>query len=109
MSGMPLRAALEILKARRTDRDVVVTTMGAAREWMAMGPLHPLDFVMVPSSMVRMIVSSQQAGSFGFRPHGQNGPVVAAATAANVGADASAAPAAAPETPVDAPASASAR
>lgn len=65
--------------------------------------------LMVPSSMVRMIVSSQQAGSFGFRPHGQNGPVVAAATAANAGADASAAPAAAPETPVDAPAPASAR
>ncbi|MBL8961465.1 MAG: hypothetical protein JNJ98_16520 [Gemmatimonadetes bacterium] len=25
--------------------------MGAAREWMALGPLHPLDFVLVPSSM----------------------------------------------------------
>lgn len=45
--------------------------------------------LMVPSSMVRMIVSSQQAGSFGFRPHGQDGPVVAAATAS---ADAAASP-----------------
>jgi len=25
--------------------------MGTAREWMAMGPLHPLDFVYVPSAM----------------------------------------------------------
>lgn len=26
--------------------------------------------LLVPASMVRMIVSTQQAGSFGFRPHG---------------------------------------
>lgn len=51
MSRMALRPALEALRAVRTERDVIVTTMGAAREWMAMGPLHPLDFVMVPSSM----------------------------------------------------------
>lgn len=53
MSGarMSLRRALEALRDVRTGRDVIVTTMGAAREWMAMGPLHPQDFVMVPSSM----------------------------------------------------------
>ena len=29
----------------------VSTAMGAAREWQALGPLHPLDLVHVPSSM----------------------------------------------------------
>lgn len=49
--GMPLRAALEVLRAQRRPGDVVITSMGTAREWMAMGPLDPLDFVFVPSSM----------------------------------------------------------
>ena len=49
--GMPLRAALEVLRAHRRPSDVVITSMGTAREWMAMGPLDPLDFVFVPSSM----------------------------------------------------------
>jgi sulfopyruvate decarboxylase subunit beta len=49
--GMPLREALEILRAARCAGDVVITSMGSAREWMAMGPLDPLDFVFVPSSM----------------------------------------------------------
>jgi thiamine pyrophosphate-dependent acetolactate synthase large subunit-like protein len=48
---MPLRAALEVLKGQRRATDVVITSMGSAREWMAMGPLGPLDFVFVPSSM----------------------------------------------------------
>ena len=48
---MPLREALEILRAERRPGDVVITAMGSAREWMAMGPLDPLDFVYVPSSM----------------------------------------------------------
>ncbi len=48
---MPLRAALEILRAERRADDVVITSMGSAREWMAMGPLDPLDFVYVPSAM----------------------------------------------------------
>jgi thiamine pyrophosphate-dependent acetolactate synthase large subunit-like protein len=48
---MNLRAALEVLRAERRDGDVVITSMGNAREWMAMGPLDPLDFVYVPSSM----------------------------------------------------------
>lgn len=48
---MDLREALRLLKAERREGDVVVTSMGNAREWMAMGPLDPLDFVYVPSSM----------------------------------------------------------
>src|SRR3990172_1208291 len=48
---MPLREPLAVLRAARADGDVVVTSMGTAREWMAMGPLHARDFVFVPSSM----------------------------------------------------------
>lgn len=48
---MDLRRAVGVLHAARTDRDIVVTSMGVAREWMALGALHPLDFVHVPSSM----------------------------------------------------------
>jgi len=48
--GMPLREALIALRAERRDDDVVVSAMGAAREWMALGA-HPLDWVFVPSSM----------------------------------------------------------
>lgn len=51
MSGVVLADALRMLRETRDDRTIVVTTMGAAREWMALGPLHPLDFVLVPSSM----------------------------------------------------------
>lgn len=51
MSAISLREAMRQLRAARGDGDVVVTTMGASREWMALGPLHPLDFVLVPSSM----------------------------------------------------------
>ncbi|NQU24357.1 MAG: thiamine pyrophosphate-binding protein [Candidatus Nealsonbacteria bacterium] len=47
---MPLAAALEVLAELRGDRDVVVTTMGAAREWIRRRP-HPLDFHYVPSTM----------------------------------------------------------
>jgi len=49
--AMNLRAALEVLRALRKSSDVVVTSMGSAREWIAMGPLDPLDFIFVPSSM----------------------------------------------------------
>lgn len=50
MSGrMPLVESLEVLHALRTD-EVVVTSMGTAREWMKLSR-HPLDFVHVPSSM----------------------------------------------------------
>ncbi len=50
-SRIPLPEALAAFRSVRSDRDVVVTTMGPARDWMAGGPLHPLDFVLVPSSM----------------------------------------------------------
>lgn len=42
--------ALAVLRSVRRNDEVVVTTMGAAREWMALGS-HPLDLVYVPSSM----------------------------------------------------------
>jgi sulfopyruvate decarboxylase subunit beta len=48
---MTLPAALRALHAARREQDVVIPTMGAAREWMALGPAHPLDFVLVPSAM----------------------------------------------------------
>jgi thiamine pyrophosphate-dependent acetolactate synthase large subunit-like protein len=48
-SRMPLVAALEVLVRLRTDQ-IVVTTMGAAREWPKLSQ-HPLDFHYVPSSM----------------------------------------------------------
>lgn len=48
---LTLGAALEALRAARGASDVVVTTMGAARDWLALGDPHPLDFVYVPSSM----------------------------------------------------------
>jgi thiamine pyrophosphate-dependent acetolactate synthase large subunit-like protein len=54
MSGhaaMDPGGALAVLREHRASGDVVVTSMGSAREWMAMGPLDPLDFVFVPSSM----------------------------------------------------------
>jgi phosphonopyruvate decarboxylase len=47
---MPLRGAIAALHAARRPDDVVITTMAAAREWMALGT-QPLDFVFLPSSM----------------------------------------------------------
>jgi thiamine pyrophosphate-dependent acetolactate synthase large subunit-like protein len=49
--GMDVRGALTVLREHRRSGDAVITSMGSAREWMAMGPLDPLDFVFVPSSM----------------------------------------------------------
>ncbi len=49
MSDLTLPEALRILHAARTD-EIVVTTMGNAREWMTLSQ-HPLDWVYVPSSM----------------------------------------------------------
>jgi phosphonopyruvate decarboxylase len=46
---MTLIDALQVLYAVRRD-EVVITTMGNAREWQKLGK-HPLDFVFVPSSM----------------------------------------------------------
>lgn len=48
---MPLVAALEALRDGRRDNEIVITTMGSAREWMRFGEPHPLDIVLVPSSM----------------------------------------------------------
>ena len=48
---MRLRDAVAIVRDTRGEDDVVVTTMGAAREWLALGPSHPLDVVFVPSAM----------------------------------------------------------
>ena len=52
-SMLTLRQALDPVKAARGERDVVITTMAAAREWMAMwnGAAHPLDMIFVPSCM----------------------------------------------------------
>jgi thiamine pyrophosphate-dependent acetolactate synthase large subunit-like protein len=46
---MPLVAALEVLVALRAER-IVVTTMGAAREWPKLSQ-HPLDLHYIPSAM----------------------------------------------------------
>lgn len=51
VTGMPLVAALETLRDARRDVDVVITTMGSAREWMKFSQPHPLDLILVPSSM----------------------------------------------------------
>jgi len=48
-SRMPLVAALEVLLGLRT-RQVVVTTMGATREWSKLSH-HALDFHYLPSAM----------------------------------------------------------
>lgn len=47
--AMPLAEGIGVLHAARRE-EVVVTTMGCAREWMRLGS-HPLDLVYVPSSM----------------------------------------------------------
>lgn len=46
-----LVSALRALRSARRDDEVVITTMGSAREWMTLGPTHPLDIVLVPSAM----------------------------------------------------------
>ena len=48
---MPLRDAVVVVRDARRDEDVVISSMGTAREWMSMGPLHERDFVFVPSAM----------------------------------------------------------
>ena len=48
---MPLSACVSALREARGDRDIVITSMGSSREWMALGATHPLDLVYVPSSM----------------------------------------------------------
>jgi sulfopyruvate decarboxylase subunit beta len=50
VARIALGEALAALRAVRREDDIVVTTMAAASEWMAVGS-HPLDLVYVPSSM----------------------------------------------------------
>jgi phosphonopyruvate decarboxylase len=50
-SRMALVGTLETLRRVRRDDEIIVTTMGSAREWMKFGEPHPLDFILVPSSM----------------------------------------------------------
>ena len=47
--SMSLAEALEVIHRNRREA-VVITTMGAAREWQQLEP-HPKDFVYMPSSM----------------------------------------------------------
>jgi sulfopyruvate decarboxylase subunit beta len=47
---MGARDALAAIHAARGDRDLVVSTMTPARDWMTFTQ-HPLDVVMVPSAM----------------------------------------------------------
>jgi phosphonopyruvate decarboxylase len=53
VTKMHLVDALAVVRAMRGSRDVVITTMAPARDWMAMSKssLHPLDLVLVPSAM----------------------------------------------------------
>ena len=50
-SRIQLKIALETLRRIRHDDEVVITTMGSAREWMTLGEPHALDFILVPSAM----------------------------------------------------------
>ncbi len=47
---MPQLEALRTLHAARRADDVIITSMGAARDWMVLGA-GPLDLPLVPSSM----------------------------------------------------------
>ena len=47
---MSARDALAHVHAARGSRDIVITTMTPARDWMLL-PQHPLDMVLVPSAM----------------------------------------------------------
>ena len=48
---MPAKDALAAVHAARDPRDIVITTMTPARDWMLL-PQQPLDLVLVPSAMV---------------------------------------------------------
>lgn len=50
-SRIPLVRALETLREVRGDDEVIITTMGSAREWMTLGAPHALDLILVPSAM----------------------------------------------------------
>ena len=48
---MPMPEAVAVLRDARGPHDIVIPSMGSAREWLALGPAHDLDFVLVPSAM----------------------------------------------------------
>jgi thiamine pyrophosphate-dependent acetolactate synthase large subunit-like protein len=48
---MLLRDAVAVVRDLRQPRDLVIPSMGSAREWMASGAMSDLDFVLVPSAM----------------------------------------------------------
>lgn len=48
---MELVPALEVLRAARHDDEIIIPTMGNAREWMKLGASRALDFILVPSAM----------------------------------------------------------
>lgn len=48
---MDLESAVALVRSTRRDDDVVISSMGNARVWMALGPLHERDMVLVPSAM----------------------------------------------------------
>jgi len=47
---IPSKDAVAAVHAARGARDIVITTMSPARDWMTL-PQHPLDIVFVPSAM----------------------------------------------------------
>jgi phosphonopyruvate decarboxylase len=51
VSRISLVTALETLRSLRRGDEVIITTMGSAREWMTLGEPHPLDLILVPSAM----------------------------------------------------------
>ena len=48
---MSAKDALAAVHATRGPRDIVITTMSPARDWMTLSPQSPLDIVFVPSAM----------------------------------------------------------
>ena len=49
-TGMSAKEAIALVHETRDDRDIVVTTMTPARDWMLLSQ-HPRDLVLVPSAM----------------------------------------------------------
>jgi thiamine pyrophosphate-dependent acetolactate synthase large subunit-like protein len=48
---MPIAEAVAVIRQARRDEDVVIPSMGSAREWLARGTPHERDLVLVPSAM----------------------------------------------------------
>ena len=91
--GMDLLGSLDVLRDHRAGGDVVVTSMGSAREWMAMGPLDPLDFVFVPSSMgqapsLALGLALAQPGRRVFACNGDGSTLMNLGALATIGAEA---------------------